>query len=110
MASASPAAQAKSLETQVNIILRKFDLTRLSIDERENLITLRQDLTQSRTYASDYELSETRDEQLTNAKRARQWLAQARKRILKASENNIFEPADVAQLSAQIDQIRGDLK
>ena len=64
----------------------------------------------ARIYASDYELSETRDEQLTNAKRAQQWLAKAHKEILKASEGNIFSPADVAQLSAHIDQLRWNLK
>lgn len=110
MASRSPAAQAKNLEALVNNALRKFDLSRLGIDERENLLALRQDLAHSRIYTSDYELSETREEQAANAKRAKQWLGRARRKILKASENNIFGAADVAQLSAQIDQITGDLK
>jgi hypothetical protein len=110
MANQSPAVLAKNLETQVNMALRKLDLSRLGIDERENLLALRQDLAHSRTYASDYELSETRDEQKTNAKRAKLWLLRARRKILKASESDIFGAADVAQLSAQIDQITGDLK
>jgi hypothetical protein len=110
MANLSPAAQAKNLETLVNYVLRKFDLTRLGTDERENLLALKQDLTHGRIYTSDYELSETREEQITNARRARQWLFKARAKILKASESNIFSAADVAQLSAQIDQISGDLK
>ena len=106
----SVSVKAKQLEQQVNIVLRKFDLSRLGIDQRESLIALRQDLAHSRIYTTDYELSETRDEQVTNAKRARQWLTKAHKKILKASEYNIFGPADVAQLSAQIDQIREDLR
>jgi hypothetical protein len=110
MANESPAAQAKNLETRVNSILRKFDFSRLNTDQRESLLALRQDLVNARIYTTDYELSETREEQLQNAKRAKQWLASARKKILKASEYNIFGAVDVAHLSARIDQISEDLK
>ena len=71
---------------------------------------LMQALGDARIYASDYELSEVREEQLDNAKKAKKYLEQARASILKASETNIFGAVDVAQLSAQIDQIIGDLK
>ncbi|HEX2615240.1 MAG TPA: hypothetical protein VHL10_07090 [Nitrososphaera sp.] len=98
------------MEAQVNLVLRKFDITRLGSVQRENILTMKRELAQSRVYARDYELSETREEQVTNAKRTKLWLGRARRRILKASESNIFGAADVAQLSAQIDQITGDLK
>jgi len=94
----------------VNSILRKIDLSRQSTALRENLIDLKQDLANARVYASSYELSETREEQASNAKHAKQWLAKANKKILKASEQNIFGPVDVAHLSAQTDQLKSVLK
>ena len=105
-----PSAQAKEIEQAVNINLRQFDLTRLNSSERENLLGLKQDLANARLYANSYELSETPEEQGSNAKHSRQWLAKANKKILKASETNIFGPVDVAHLSAQIDQLKADLK
>jgi hypothetical protein len=59
---------------------------------------------------TDYELSETREEQAKNAKFAKKWLNQAQKNILSASEFNIFDAIDVAHLSAQIDQVKDGLK
>jgi hypothetical protein len=55
-------------------------------------------------------LSESREEQLYNAKKAKKWLDQARRNILSASEFNIFGAIDVAHLSAQIDQIISEIK
>jgi hypothetical protein len=74
------------------------------------LAKLQQNLVDSRIYARDYELSESREEQVDNAKKAKKWLEQAQKNILTASEFNIFGAIDVAHLSAQIDQIISELK
>jgi hypothetical protein len=71
---------------------------------------LQQDLTDARIYANDYELSETRDEQLDNAKKSKKWLEQARRNILAASEFNIFGAIDVAHLTAQVEQVKDMLK
>ena len=106
----SPAVQAKHIEQEVNIILRKFDLTHQTASMRMNLLDLKQDLERARTYASVYELSETPEDQTANTKRAKHWLSKANARILKASEYNIFGPVDVASLSAQIDQLIAELK
>ena len=110
MVNKAPSVQAKQIEQDVNNILRKFDLTRRNAAERENLISLKQDLANVRLYTNAFELSETPEEQAGNAKNARRWLAKADARILKASESNIFGPVDVAHLSAQIDTLRSEFK
>jgi hypothetical protein len=110
MANETPSRKVKQVELQVNSTLRNFDLRKLGIIERNTLAKLRQNLTDSRIYTTDYELSETRDEQKDNAKKAKKWLAQAQKNILTASEFNIFGAIDVAHLSAQIEQIISELK
>lgn len=88
-----------------NILLHKYDRK-----VRDSIAKLKQAMSDARIYTSDYELSEMRDEQLANAKRAKKYLAQARREILKLSEYDIFSAIDVAHLSARIDQITGDLK
>jgi hypothetical protein len=90
--------------------LRSINLRKLSIKERKILEDLQQNLNDSRIYVTDYELSETREEQAKNAKFAKKWLNQAQKNILSASEFNIFDAIDVAHLSAQIDQVKDGLK
>jgi hypothetical protein len=106
----SPSRRVKQLDSQISNILRKVYLRKLSSKERDVLSMLQQNLVDSRIYIRDYELSETREEQLDNSKEAKKWLEQARKNILAASEFNIFGAIDVAHLSAQIDQIISDLK
>jgi hypothetical protein len=106
----SPSRRVKQLDSQISNILRKVNLRKLSSKERDVLSTLQQNLVDSRIYIRDYELSETREEQLDNSKEAKNWLEQARKNILAASEFNIFGAIDVAHLSAQIDQIISELK
>jgi hypothetical protein len=106
----SPSRTVKQLDTQINIILRGFDLRKLSAKERNVLAKLQQNLADARIYTNDYELSETREEQFDNAKKAKKWLEHARKNILTASESDIFNAIDVAHLSAQIEQIISELK
>jgi hypothetical protein len=110
MVSYSPSGLIKQIETQVNMILRKIDWAQVNEKGRKSVEELRQFLIDSKVYTHDYELSETRDEQLANARLASKWLEQARARILKASEHDIFGPVDVAHLAAQIDQVKADLK
>jgi hypothetical protein len=105
-----PSRKIKQLESQINIILRKFDLRKMNANERNILTNLQQNLVDSRIYTHDYELSETREEQEDNAKKSKKWLDQARRNILSASEFDIFGAIDVAHLSAQIDQISADLR
>jgi hypothetical protein len=106
----SPSKVIKQISAQINRILRSIDLRTLGNKERKILNGLQQNLNDSRIYLQAYELSETREEQKGNVKIAEEWLEQARKNILSASEYDIFNAIDVAHLSALIDQIRDDLK
>jgi hypothetical protein len=110
MDSQSPSKLVKRLDAEVNRVLRKYDLRRLGGRERKFLADLQQNLVDSRVYTNDYELSETREEQLKNAKLAKKWLESARGNILAASEFNIFGAIDVAHLTAQIELICANLK
>lgn len=101
---------AKRLEAEIRMILRPVDIYKLSSSQRETMADLRQNLADARIYANDYELSETREEQMLNAKRARHWLRESASEILSASQHGVFSAIDVAHLSAQIEQIIGYLK
>jgi hypothetical protein len=110
MDSHSPSKMVKRLDAEVNRVLRKFDLRKFGSKERKYLADLQQNLVDARVYTNDYELSETREEQLKNAKLAKKWLESLRVNILSASESNIFGAIDVAHLTAQIEQISANLK
>jgi activator of HSP90 ATPase len=109
MASSSPAALVKRIDGQVSMIIRGTDWDNINEKGRKAVAELRQDLSDARIYSQYYELSEMRDEQIDNAKKAKKYLARARKCILRASEFDVFSAIDVAHLSAQIDQLIGDL-
>lgn len=110
METQSPSTGIKRLDGEIRQILRNQDVSRLPAKQRGLLANLDQDLVDARKYVNAYELSETREEQLDNAKVARSWLSKARKCILSASEHDIFGAVDVASLSAQIDTIKDNLK
>ena len=110
MASRAPSASVRDIENQTRRILRPVNLFKLTRTAANALTDLRQVLSDARIYTQDYELSETREEQMENATKAKQYLESARRDILTASEYNIFNAVDVAQMTAQIDQIISDLK
>lgn len=100
----------KRVESQIRQVLRKVDLADLTGRDRKFITDLQQNLIDARIYVSSYELSETREEQLDNAKKSKKWLNAALKNILSASESDIFGAIDVAELSAQIERIKDNLK
>ncbi len=110
MANYTPARLVKQIDSQVQRVLRSTDWDEVNERGRKAVAQLRQDLADARIYAADYELSEMRDERLDNAKKAKKHLEQVRRQILRASEFDVFGPIDVAHLTAQIDQLIGDLK
>lgn len=67
-------------------------------------------MVEARLDVRDYELSETRKEQLKNAAAAKKRLEKVRKDILAASEYNIFSAVDVAQFTGDIDHINERLE
>lgn len=101
----SPFLLIKALETQLRGTLSRLDVPSLPMGEQKVIKSLRNDITDARLDVRDYELSETREEQIRKAKEARVRLGRIRKQILAASEYNIFSAVDVAQISAQIEQI-----
>jgi hypothetical protein len=106
----SPSVMAKQLDNHISRLLRRFDLAKQTKNAREAITELRQNVADAKIYATDYELSETREEQLQNAKEAKKWLEQASKNIVIASQYDIFNAIDTAHLSAQADHIAGSLK
>ena len=101
--------RASRLESEVRTCLRKHDISTLERHLRDKISELQQDLADARRYISDYELSETREEQLQSAKLAKKWLRAVRRLILSLSEHNIFGAIDVAHLSAQVEQLIEEL-
>lgn len=86
-----------------------MDIRKLSSKERNIILKLKQELTDAKIYSSDYERSETMEEQIENAVKAKKNLEKARKDILLASEYDLFGAVDVAHLSAEIEQTIADL-
>jgi uncharacterized membrane protein affecting hemolysin expression len=110
MANSLPSFLVKQVDTQVTMLLRKIDPGEVDEKGRKSLDALKQALIDARIYSRDYELSETRDEQVDNAKKANKYLDLVRQYILRASEFNIFSAIDVAYLTAQVEQAKADLK
>ena len=101
----SPFLAMQRVEGQVKTLLRQIDFETLEQAERKAAASLRRLVVDTRLDIRDYELSETRAEQLAKAKDARKRLQKLQKSILAAGD--AFGPADVAQLSAELEQING---
>lgn len=110
MESRSASSAIKLVDGQIYLIERGLNFRLLSKKERDNLAQLHQNLHDARLYAADHESSESEDDRAKNRTAAHKWLGLAQKRIVTASQTDIFEPADVAQLSAQIEQIMSEIK
>lgn len=101
----SPFLLIKALETQLNGVLSALDVYELPAGERKVVTRLKNNLADARLDIRDYELSETRAEQLRKARDSKLRLEKVRKEILAASEYNVFNAVDVAQFTAQLEQI-----
>jgi hypothetical protein len=108
MDNTSPFVAMQRVETQLKVVLRAVDPDALQPEERKAVSNLRRLMVDTRLDIRDYELSETRVEQLKNADVAKKRLAKLQANILLAGI--VFGPADVAQLSAQCEQIDEWLK
>lgn len=103
MESTSPFLAIQRLELQVKAILRQVNTDTLDAPGKKLLGTLRRLLVDARIDIRDYELSETRDEQLGKAEQGKKRLKQLRADILASSD--VFGPADVAHITARLEQI-----
>jgi folate-dependent tRNA-U54 methylase TrmFO/GidA len=101
MENTSPFLAMQRTEGQLKALLRDVDSELLELAERKAVISLRRLAVDARLDIRDYELSETREDQLRCAREAKRRLARLRNTILAAG------PADVAQLTAQLEQIEG---
>lgn len=108
MENTSPFLATQRLETQLKALLRGVDIDTLEASEKKAVAAIRRLLVDTRLDIRDYELSETRDEQLQNATEAKKRLGKLQANILVASF--AFNPADVAQIGAQLEQITEWLK
>lgn len=99
----SPFLAMQDLERQLKSIVRGIDTDRLSSDEKKSVASVKRLATDARLDIRDYELSETREEQLKYAAAAKKRLAKLEKAIL--ATGTILSPADIAQLAAQLAQI-----
>lgn len=97
----------QDVERQLKVLLRSVDADTLAADEKKAVVSIRRLSADARLDVRDYELSETRAEQLQKAAIAKKRIAKLRAAILIASMS--FGPADVAQIDAQLDQIMGRL-
>jgi len=93
------------IEAQIKSLLRDVDVDLLEPAEKKAMASLRRLAVDARLDIRDYELSETRDDQLKCAVAAKKRLVKLQTAIVAAGA--AFGPADVAQLTAQLEQIEG---
>lgn len=105
----SPFLLAKQLEGDVLRLFSGIDIADLNNAEQQSVIRLKNALVDARLEIQDYELAETRDMQLKNAKNARHYLDTIQHLIL-ANPSNVLGAVDVAHLTAYIGQITDNLK
>jgi len=108
MENTSPFLAMQRTEAQIKALLRGLDMELLEPAEKRAAAALRRLVVDARLDVRDYELSETREEQLKCAGAAKKRLEKLQKNILAAG--SAFGPADVAQLSAQLEQISETIK
>jgi hypothetical protein len=105
----SPFERAKALDGQLRVIVSSFDIDALQSDERGILRTLKSLIIDVRLDIRDYGMAETKQEQDNFARALRKRLEQLEQTIVKAGEYNLVSAIDVAQLSAEAQQIMADL-
>ena len=108
MENTSPFLAMQRVEGQIKTLLRRVDVDELELEERKAASKLKRLAIDARLDVRDYELSETRPEQLECAVAAKNSIFKLQAVILAAG--NVFGPADVAQLGAQLEQINGRLE
>jgi hypothetical protein len=103
MENTSPFRAIQLVEGHIKALLRGVSNDVLILSERKTLAAIRRLAIETRLDIRDYELSATRDEQLKYAAIANKKLTRLREMI--AAAGLLFSPADVAQLTAQLEQI-----
>lgn len=99
----SPFLAMQRAEGHIKALLRVANTESLDQTERKAINSLKRLAVDARLDIRDYELSETREEQLKYAVAAKKRLVKLRAAILAVGP--MFGAADVAQLTAQLEQI-----
>ncbi len=104
MTASSPFLLVKQLQGDILRLLSGLDITELETKERQAVEDLRNNLVDARIEIQDYELAETREHQLRNAKAAKEYLHSI-ERLITSNPAGIFGPVEFAHLTACISQI-----
>jgi len=101
----SPFQLSKDIAAFVARFVSNIDADTLPREQRAIVMDLRSQATDIRLEIRDYGTAETRQEQEWRAKAVIERLDAMQVTIVKASEYNLLGAADVAQLSAQLQQL-----
>jgi len=105
----SPFLLVKQLEGDILRLLSHLDTTLLETKEQHLIAQLKNGLIDARLEIQDYELAETRDNQLRNATDAKKYLIKIEK-FITTNPAGAFGAVDTAHIFAQIGQISDRLK
>lgn len=95
-------------ERLIKGLLRTVDADMLDVGQKKAVSNIKRLVVDVRLDIRDYELSETRDEQLAKIAQSKKRLTQLQANILAAGP--VFGPADVAQLDAVLHHIATQLR
>jgi hypothetical protein len=101
--STSPFLAMQKVEGELKILFQSLDFDSLADESKKMVNEIRRVMVDTRLDIRDYELSETRDEQLKNAALAKKRLARLQKQVLAAGD--VFSAVDTAKITAELDQI-----
>jgi hypothetical protein len=107
MENQSPFLAMQRVEAHIKALLRNLDTDLLTADEKKATASLRRFSVDLRLDIRDYELSETRVEQLQKADEAKKRLSKVKANLLMIG--TLLSPADVAQLDAELEYIKSRL-
>lgn len=91
-------------------ILNALDQDTLDRSQQRTIAALKRLMADARLDIRDYEMADSREEMTRHSKAATRRLEQTREMILLASEGNIFGAVDVAQLTAELEQIAAEVR
>jgi len=106
----SPTKVLRDVSAQLGVILSPVDVHTLPPPAQKAVSSIRQQIIDARLEVRDYDLAQTRAEQLALIRPAHERLEALHHSILAVSSHGIFGAADVAHLSAQIQHVISLLK
>jgi hypothetical protein len=101
----SPLAEIKQAELLIKGVLRKQDLHSLSRADQKVIAQLKQDISDARLDIRDSEYADTGEDYKRHVTTAKQRIAKVIAAILVLSQEGIFSPIEVAELSAKLEII-----